>query len=194
MNQTAILNRPTLKEALEEWKKILAERGFATDIIWIFQENLCIEKQRTEQGGFRFGFQTRFTPPSEDALEVAYDHFSETDAPIVFYRLGKSFDKSVCTLLCDRWFEHKSAAQGFLRRDDWKTSFHPGQKDDIEEISELARWVRRVRRDRTFHDLDFCMSLATIDEIKVYGRALAPYERFAEAMLKRLRRLLGRPA
>jgi len=38
------------------------------------------------------------------------------------------------------------------------------------------------------------MALATIDEIKVYGRPLAPYERFAQTMLNRLRRILGQPA
>jgi hypothetical protein len=38
------------------------------------------------------------------------------------------------------------------------------------------------------------MSLATIDEIKIYGRGLVPYERFATTMLNRLRRFLGQPA
>jgi hypothetical protein len=35
------------------------------------------------------------------------------------------------------------------------------------------------------------MALTTIDEIKIYGRPLAPYERFAQTMLNRLRRVLG---
>jgi hypothetical protein len=38
------------------------------------------------------------------------------------------------------------------------------------------------------------MTLETIDEMKMYGRALAPYERFAAVMLNRLRRFLGQPA
>ncbi len=38
------------------------------------------------------------------------------------------------------------------------------------------------------------MALETIDEIKMYGRPLAPYERFAETMINRLRRILGQPA
>jgi hypothetical protein len=99
--------------------------------------------------------------------------------------------KSVCTLLCDEWFENKHGAEGFVRRDDWKISFHPGHKDDLEEVTDLTRWLRRVKRGRAFHDLDFCMALATIDEVKVYGRPLAPYERFAETMINRLRRVLG---
>ena len=53
-------------------------------------------------------------------------------------------------------------------------SFHPGQPDNIEEVTDLTRWLRRVKRDRAFHDLDFCMALATIDEIKIYGRPLRP--------------------
>jgi hypothetical protein len=186
--------RPPVTEALAAWKNLLAERGFATDLTWIFEENLCVERQRSEPGGFRFGFQTRFTPPPADALEIAFDHFSETGARLVFYRLGDVPGKSVCILLCDPWFENKRDAEGYLRRDDWKMSFHPGHKDAIEEVTDLARWLRRVKRNRAFHDLDFCMALATIDEIKIYGRPLLPYERFAQTMLNRLRRVLGQPA
>jgi hypothetical protein len=191
MKSHAPFQRPTLTQTLDAWKKNLAEHGFATDLIWIFEENLCIERQRAEQGGFRFGFQTKFTPPDEDALDIAFDHFSETNAPIVFYRLGGRPDKSVCILLCDHWFDDKNDSSGFSRRDDWGISFYPGLDDEIEEITDLTRWLRRVKRGRAFHDLDFCMALATIDEIKNFGRPLAPYERFAESMLNRLRRFLG---
>ena len=191
MESDAKFIRPSLAETLDAWKKILAGRGFATDITWIFEENLCFEKSKAEPGGFHFGFQTKFTPPPEDALEIAFDHFSETGARMVFYRLGDVPGKSVCLLLCDPWFEDKGDADGFLRRDEWKMSFYSGQGDGIEEITDLTRWLRRVKRDRAFHDLDFCMALATVDEIKIYGRPLAPYERFAQTMLNRLRRVLG---
>jgi hypothetical protein len=192
MNPPAPFKRPRLDEALTAWKKLLAERGFGTDITWIFEENLCFEKLNIEPGGFHFGFQTKFTPPSEDALEIAFDHFSETGARMVFYRLGDAPGKSICILLCDdAWFENKSDAEGYLRRDDWKISFQPGQKDGIEEITDLTRWLRRVKHARALHDFDFCMALATVDEIKIYGRPLAPYERFAQTMLNRLRRVLG---
>ena len=73
-------------------------------------------------------------------------------------------------------------------------SFYPGQKNEIEDITDLSRWLRRVKRGHAFHDLDFCMALETIDEIKTHGRVLAPYERFAEMLLNRLRRFLGQPA
>jgi hypothetical protein len=191
MESEAKFTRPNLAEALDAWKGVLAERGFKTDITWIFEENLCFEKSKAEPGGFHFGYQTKFTPPPEDALDIAFDHFSETGARVVFYRLGDSPGKSVCILLCDSWFEDKKDADGYLRRDEWKMSFYPGSKDGIEEITDLTRWLRRIKRDRAFHDLDFCMALATIDEIKIYGRPLAPYERFAETMLNRLRRVLG---
>ena len=194
MKAEAPFKRPPLKEALDAWKKLLAERGFSTDIVWIFAENLCFEKSRAEQGGFHFGFQTRFTPAPEDALDIAFEHFSESDKPVVFYRLGERPGKSVCTLLCDSWFERRSDADGFLHRDEWRILFYPGQKDEIEEVTDLTRWLRRVKRDRAFHDLDFCMALEAIDEIKIYGRVLAPYERLAAAMLGRLRRFLGQPA
>jgi hypothetical protein len=197
MNPSTPPNRPTLTEALDAWKKLLAERGLSTDLLWIFEENLCFEKERGAQGGFHLGFQTKFTTPPEDALDIAFDHFSESGARIVFYRLGharRDGGRSVCALLCDRWFDAKDASEGYLHRNEWHMSFHPGLDKEIEEITDLSRWLRRVKRGRGFHDLDFCMTLAMIDEIKTYGRPLAPYEHFAKTMLNRLRRFLGQPA
>ena len=194
MSSPTPFNRPALTEALDAWKQLLAGRGFATELRWVFEENLCFEKSRADQGGFHLGFQTKFTPPPEDALDIAFDHFCEADKRIVLYRLGESAGKSICVLLSDPWFENKGEADGFLRRDEWRVSFHPGPKEEIEEIVDLGRWLRRVKHGRAFHDLDFSMTLATIDEIKIHGRVLMPYERFASTMLNRLRRFLGQPA
>jgi hypothetical protein len=194
MSAAATFSRPSLGEALDAWNKLLKERGFSTDLLWLFEENLCFEKSHALEGGFRFGFQTKFTPPPDDALDIAFYHFCETDARIVFYRLGDSGGRSVCILLCDRWFDDKGAGEDYLRRDDWNISFHPGLPDQIEEVMDLSRWVRRVRHGRAYHDLDFCMTLAAAEEIKTYGRQLAPYEHFAATMMNRLRRILGNPA
>jgi hypothetical protein len=193
MNTVAHLSRPTLSAALETWKKTLAERGHATNVIWIFEENLCIERSRLDKGGFHFGFQTKFSAIPDDALEIAYDQFCLTDAPIVFYRLGGVPRHSICMLLCDPWFEGRGESEGFIPHDESRLSFHPGQDDHIEEVTDLTRWLRRVRRDRNLHPLDFGMSLATIDEIILYGRPLMPYERFTSRMVGRLRQIL-RPA
>jgi hypothetical protein len=196
MSSTTSFNRPTLNEALNAWKQLLTAKGLSADLSWIFEENLCFEKSRVPQGGsgFHLGFQTKFSPPPEDALDIAFDHFCEADKCIVFFRLGENLGKSICVLLCDSWFENKGEADGFLRRDEWRLSFHPGQSDEIEEITDLGRWLRRVKHGRAFHDLDFCMTLAAVDEIKTHGRVLMPYERFATTMLGRLRRFLGQPA
>jgi hypothetical protein len=189
MNPPAF-ERPALDEAIESWKKILAARSFPTEIVWLFEENICFEKSKSPQGGLQIGFQMQFTPPPDDALDIAYDYFAETDARIIFYRVGNSGGKSLCVLLCDPWFEAKS--ESFLHDDEWRISFHAGLDDEIEEITDLSRWQRRYKRHRAFHDLDFCMSLATIDEIRNYGRALEPYERFAGTMVNRLKRFLGK--
>jgi hypothetical protein len=189
-----MFTRPSLPEALEAWEKALAEHGHSADLLWLFEENLCFEKSRAGQGGFRFSFQTQFTPPPADALDIAFDHFSETDARLVFYRLGKCRNQSLCALLCDSWFDAKGGDHGFLHRDEWGVSFHPGFNDEIEEVTDLGRWLRRAKRGRAFHDLDFCMTLAVIKEIKTHGRVLMPYERFAEMLFNRLRRFLGQPA
>ena len=194
MSSPTSFNRPDLNQALDVWKQLLAAKGLNADLRWIFEENLCFEKSSAEKGGFHVGFQTKFSPPPEDGLDIAFDHFCETDKRIVFYRLGENSGKSICVLLCDSWFENKGEADGFLPRDEWRVSFHPGQKDEIEEITDLGRWLRRVKHGRAFHDLDFSMTLAAIDEIKTHGRVLMPYERFAATMLTRLRRFLGQPA
>ena len=128
MKSEAPFTRPSLKEALDAWKKLLAERGFATDIIWIFAENLCVEKSRAGQGGFRFGFQTRFTPPPEDALDIAFAQFSESGKPVVFYRLGERPGRSVCTLLCDSWFERQAMPTGFCAATNGGFCFIPARR------------------------------------------------------------------
>jgi len=194
MTVAAAFKRPTLEEALTAWKQLLAQRGFSTNLLWLFEENLCLEKSRLAQSRVHFAFQTRFTPPPADALDIAYDYFSGTKARLVFYRAGVCRGQSLCILLCDSWFDGKGESEGYLHRDEWHMSFHPALNEEIEEVTDLSRWLRRAKHSRSFHDLDFCMTLATIEEIRTYGRPLAPYERFAQTMLNRLRRFLGQPA
>ena len=88
MSSPTPLNRPALTEALDAWKQLLAARGFATELRWIFEENLCFEKSRADKDGYHLGFQTRFTPPPEDALDIAFDHFCETDKRMFFTGLA----------------------------------------------------------------------------------------------------------
>jgi hypothetical protein len=192
MNQPKF-NRPSLTEALTVWRECLARHQMPTEICWVFAENLCIEASRVTPGAFRLGFQTKFTPPTDDALEVAYDLFGETGARMVFYRIGSSPRGSVCTLLCDSWFNDKGETEGYERLDPWGVSLYPGLPGEIEEITDLTRWLGRQRHAPAFHDFDFAMSLTTIDEVKIHGRPLMPYERFADNLLNRLRRVLGNP-
>ena len=187
------ITRPNLREALAAWQDSLAARKLPAETLWIFSENLCFEPSRVTPGSLRVGFQTRFTPPADDALEIAYDQFAETGARMVFYRLGSCARGSVCLLLCDPWFDPRDERDGFTRRDDWGISFFTGVAGDVEEITDLTRWLRRVKRNYAFRDFDFAMSLATIDEIKIHGRTLQPYERFADTMLNRLRRMMSNP-
>ncbi len=192
MHSSASATRPTLASALAAWKELLSERGLATNLLWIFEENLCFEKKVEVPGGIHIGFQTRFSPVPKEALEIAYEHFCESDARIVFYRLGENRGRSVCILLGDSWFADKKERDGFTLRDEWGISFYPGPKIEIEEITDMRRWIRRIRRERPLHDVDFCMTLAAVDEIQVHGRVLSPGERYSEAMLGKLRRIFAR--
>jgi len=171
--------RPPFSEALNEWKNILAQRGLPTDIVWIYDENLCFEKDAKAKDGFKLGFQTQITPPPAEAAKIAFDHFCEFEARVVFYRIGSSRGKSVCLILCDGWFESKGEGEGFIRRDQWLMSFRPGGAEQLEEITDEQRWKQRILRDRPLHDLDFCMTLQAVHETLAHGRVLTPYEQFA---------------
>ena len=180
--------RPSFSTALTEWKTILGQHQLPADLVWIFDENLCFEKDAAAKGGFKLGFQTRITPPPADAEQIAYDHFCDYEARVVFYRIGSSSGKSVCLLLCDGWFESKGESEGYLKRDPWLMSFHPGAAFEIEEITDESRWKQRILRDRPLHDLDFCMTLQSVHETLAHGRVLTPYEQFALKVLGGSRR------
>ncbi len=181
-------HRPVFEDALEAWKTLLQSRGFATELVWILEENLCFEQDPAAAAGVKLGFQTRFTPHSVEDAKVAYHHFAETDERVVFYRLGANRGRSVCLLLCDAWFEPKSEAEGYVRRDDWLISFHPGHAEEIEEVADESRWRERVVRGRPFSAVDFCMTLAALHELKAHGRVLSPDERFGLKILRSMHR------
>ncbi len=190
MANLPLFTRPTFTNALSAWKKLLAERQLPTELIWVFDENLCFEPA-SGSAGFKLGYQTQFTPPPPESEHVAYDYFSGFEARIVFYRIGSSHGKSVCLLLCDEWFEGKREKEGFIPRDDWLISFYPGTAAEVEEVAEEQRWKGRVLRDRPLHDLDFCMTLRGVHEILAHGRVLTAYEHYALRFLGAWRRFLG---
>jgi hypothetical protein len=86
---SVVIARPRLHDALAAWKKLLADRGLAPNLLWILEEDLCFEKKPEVPGGIHIGFQTRFSSVPQEALEIAYEHFCESDSRIVFYRLRK---------------------------------------------------------------------------------------------------------
>ena len=171
---------------------MLTQRGLPAELLWVFDENLCFERDPKAAGGFRVGFQTAFTPTPPDAEQIAYDHFAEFDCRLVLYRLGTARGKSVCLLLCDEYFEPKGEPEGYFRRDDWRMAFRPGGPEAVEEISDKQRWLKRVLRDRPLHELDFCMTLRAVHETLAHGRVLTAYERYALRFIHAWGRLLGR--
>jgi hypothetical protein len=189
MESTRRYFRPPFEDCLAAWKALLSQRRFATDLVWILEEHLCFERDRQIPAGVRLGFQTQFTPQPPDAPKVTYHHFAEMDSRLVFYRLGASRGRSICVQLCDAWFEPKGEAEGFVRRDDWLVSFFPGPTDELEEITDVKRWQERVVRGRPLSDVDFCMTLSALRELKAHGRVLTPDERFGLQILRSLHRV-----
>jgi hypothetical protein len=177
--------RPAYLEALSAWKDVLTQRGLPTEILWVFDENLCFEVDPANSAGYRLGFQTEFTPPPQDAEQIAYYHFAEFAVPIVWYRLGSARDKSVCVLLGDKWFADRQNSPEFVRRDDWMMLYRPGGTEEVEEVTSRSRWENRLLRNRPLHDLDFCMSLQAVRETIAHGRVLTEVERYQLKLLPR---------
>jgi len=188
MDKTRHYQRPPFEHALQEWKELLGRRGFSNNILWILDENLCFEKDSASPAGVKLGFQTQFSPHPPDAAKVTYHHFAEMDARMVFYRLGQNQGRSICIQLCDAWFEPKNEADGYIRRDDWLLSYYPGPTDELEEITDPKRWHARVVRGRPLSDVDFCMTLAALRELKAHGRVLTPDERFGLQILRSMKK------
>src|SRR6266446_8838220 len=181
--------RPPFEDALAAWQAVLAKRGFATDILWVLDENLCFERDAAAPARVKLGFQTQFTPQPADAAKVTYHHFAEMDARLVFYRLGANLGRSICLQLCDPWFEPKNESEGYVRRDDWLLSFYTGASEEIEEVTDPKRWQERVVRGRPLSAVDFCMTLAALRELKAHGRVLTPDERFGLEILRSMHRV-----
>jgi len=180
--------RPSFEDALAEWETLLAKRGLPTEIVWVLDENLCFERDINVPGGIKLGFQTALTPHPPDAAKVTYQHFAEIDARLVFYRLGTSRARSVCLQMCDPWFESKREAEGYIRRDDWLTSFYPESSDEIEEITDLKHWQQRVVRGRPLSAVDFCMTLAALRDLKAHRHIATADERFGLEILRSMQR------
>lgn len=180
--------RPTFEDALVEWKSLLKEHEYSTELLWVLDENLCFENDPAAPGGVKLGIQTQFTHQPQDSAKVVYHHFAEADSRLVFYRLGASRGRSVCILLCDEWLEGKNEQEGYLRRDEWLVSFYPGATQEIEEVTDPERWKGRVIRGRPLTAVDFCMTMAALAELHAHGRVLTPDERFGLQILRSMQR------
>lgn len=176
--------RPPFQDALQAWKEFLKQRNLPTELLWVFDENLCFERDEAGPGGFKLGIQITLTPPPPEAERLAYEHFLEFETPIVFYRIGSCGGRSVCVVLSDAWFQAKTEAAGYYwPRSDWALAFRPGEAVTVEEITDENRWRSRIVRDRPLHDLDFCLDLRGVHEMLAHGRVLSTYEHYALRLL-----------
>jgi len=182
MSEDLNCERPYFFTALDEWRRILQQHGLPEEIDWILDENLVFERDLTRPNGLRLGFQTQFTATPPELAERTYSFFSDFSARIVFYCLGRCGGRSVCMILCDPVFESRDLEDGFIRRDDWMISFHPGSGAEIEEITDEQRWKERIIRGRPLSDLDFCMPVNVLRELDAHGRPLNPDERLGVQM------------
>ena len=133
-----------------------------------------LRKKPDVPGGIHIGFQTRFSPVPRRRSTSPTNIFASPIHASFFIGSARTRAARVCILLGDPWFNDKTESDGFVLRNDWGIAFHPGQKIEIEEITDMRRWIRRIRRERPLHDVDFCMTLAAVDELQIHGRVLTP--------------------
>lgn len=183
MSDNTNFERPFFFDALKEWTTLLEQHGLPTEILWLLDENLVFEQDPARPNGVRIGFQTKFTARPSELAERTYGFFSDFEARMVFYCLGTSKGRAVCMILCDPVFESRGPEDGFIRKDEWLLSFHPGPAKEIEEIEDEDRWKNRVLRGRPLSDLDFCMPTDVLRELDAHGRPLSSYERFGVKIL-----------
>ncbi len=184
MSKTQTKVRPPFKDALQSWKDFLKQRNLPTELLWVFDENLCFEKDPAAPGGFKLGLQIAFTPPPQEAERLAYEHFLDFETPIVFYRIGSCRGQSACVILSDTWFQGKDEAAGYYwPKPEWALAFRPGGPNPVEEVTDENRWRNRILRERPLHDLDFCLDLRAVHEMLAHGRVLSTYEHYALKLL-----------
>lgn len=55
----------------------------------------------------------------------------------------------------------------------------------------MRRYIRRIRGERPLHNVDFCLTLAAVDESQLHSRVLSAGKRYSESMLAELRRIFS---
>jgi len=175
---------------MAEWQADLKQRGFSPDCTWLFDENLVFEQDAAAPDGYRLGYQVEFTPPPSGSDRIGYEYFADIPAPLVFYRLGSSNGKSLCMMLCDEWFASRGDRDGFTWTKESLIGHHAGRSQEIDEVTDLERWKKRMVKNRPLHDLDFCMPLRAVHEVLAHGRVLTTYEHYALRFLHAWRRII----
>jgi hypothetical protein len=190
MTKNAHIVRPTFTRAMADWQADLKQRGFSPDCTWLFDENLVFEPDAAAPGGFRLSYQVALTPPPQGGERISYEYLADFPSPLVFYRLGSSQGKSLCMILCDEWFASRGDQDGFTWEKESLIGHYPGKSQEIDEVTDVERWKKRLLKNRPLHDLDFCMPLRAVHEVLAHGRVLTTYEHYALRFLNAWRRII----
>ncbi len=147
--------KPDFDIALDYWGKLLKERDFSPNMVWVFRENLFHVKDGVTSD-IKLIFETKINPVTLDDVRLVYNQAKTHRGPIVFEMLVETHDFALCTLLGDTL---TTSDDIFI--DEWDLYFFA--KDfylSFEEVRDLAAWMAAKAREwKHISELDYVFCL-----------------------------------
>lgn len=154
--------RPPFEHALAFWQALLAERGLAGNIRWVFRENLCLEQMSAGDDDQPISFETTICPVREGDVQMIYDIAARV-GDLVFSTLVHTPDFTLCTLLGDTWL-----ADDDVYCEDWGMYFFASDPYTLwAQIDDPNEWrQRKLHEHKKLSGLDFVFALDKIKRLQ----------------------------
>lgn len=150
--------RPEFDTAFHFWTALLAERGLAQDVRWVFFEDACrLPKTGT---GWRFAFRPRPGAEADKIARFAYAHLDPArELAFVAYAI---LDGSVITGFQGDLF----TASDDVYREDWNIYFDAGNHlmSGCELIADASTWHSLWKKQPDYlSELDYLVSVSALE-------------------------------
>lgn len=163
---------PPYATAVEAWRQHLTQNEWPEDVVWLFEDNLLLERVSSSSLNLHMSYQTTWSFPSDQDNELAYHYFAQYGYPIVFHAVGTDTGRSLSIMMSDDWFEDRGDGYGYTVVFNGALLFHAHPYQQLELVRVDNRWSWYWRRfiSRVWHnvlsDFDFSMSYSGLKRIK----------------------------
>lgn len=149
------MNRPHFDVARAFWHVLLQERGYSSNLKWVFRENLY-HTRHNDTSNFRLVFETQIHPVTLDDVRLVYDSVRPKGHPIVFASLVSTKEFTLCTLLGD---EFGTSDDVYVK--EWDLYFCAQDEYlSFEEVTTSEQWTRgKAREWKHISGLDYVFCL-----------------------------------